>query len=120
MSHPVKGPRNRHLRCDPIPLSNVATDLLYGHRQEGARLLDGVGDHAAYERGGRPAMKAAAGCAIGLVVVLLAGLSWAATTVTVGTDPTKFVMKGKIVTSDQVLDGELVIDGDAITCVAVS
>jgi len=29
-------------------------------------------------------------------------------------------MKGKIVTPDQVIDGELVFEGDTITCVAVS
>jgi 5-methylthioadenosine/S-adenosylhomocysteine deaminase len=57
---------------------------------------------------------------IALVVLLLTGPSWAATTVTVGTDPTKFVIKGKIVTPDQVIDGELVIDGDQIACVAAS
>ena len=56
---------------------------------------------------------------IGLVF-LLATPSWAATTVTVGTDPTKFELKGKIVTPDQVIDGELVIEGDTITCVAAS
>jgi hypothetical protein len=49
---------------------------------------------------------------IALVVLLLTAPAWAATTVTVGTDPTKFVIKGKIVTPDQVIDGELVIDGD--------
>jgi cytosine/adenosine deaminase-related metal-dependent hydrolase len=57
---------------------------------------------------------------IALVVLLLTDPSWAATTVTVGTDPTKFVIKGKLVTPDQVIDGELVIDGDQIACVAVS
>ena len=55
-----------------------------------------------------------------LVVLLLTAPSWAATTVTVGTDPTKFIMKGTLVTPDQVIDGELVIEGDTITCVAVS
>jgi hypothetical protein len=34
---------------------------------------------------------------IGLVLLLTAP-SWAATTVTVGTDPTKFVLKGTLVT----------------------
>jgi 5-methylthioadenosine/S-adenosylhomocysteine deaminase len=57
---------------------------------------------------------------IPLVLLLLTGPTWAATTVTVGTDPTKFVIKGKIVTPDQVIDGELVIEGDQITCVAAS
>ena len=37
-----------------------------------------------------------------------------------GTDPTKFIIKGKIVTPDQVIDGELIIEGDTITCVAAS
>jgi len=54
-----------------------------------------------------------------LALVVVSSAS-AATTVTVGTDPTKFVMKGKIVTPDQVIDGELVIEGDTITCVAAS
>jgi hypothetical protein len=55
-----------------------------------------------------------------LAILLLSGPSWTATTVTVGTDPTKFVIKGKIVTPDQVIDGELVIEGDIITCVSAS
>jgi 5-methylthioadenosine/S-adenosylhomocysteine deaminase len=55
---------------------------------------------------------------IGLTLLLLSGSSWAATTVTVGSDPTKFIIKGTLVTPDQVLDGELVIEGDTITCVA--
>ena len=54
-------------------------------------------------------------CVIGLVLLLTVP-SWAATTVTVGTDPTKFVMKGKIVTPDQVIDGELGIEADTIIC----
>src|SRR6266545_3633209 len=53
-----------------------------------------------------------------ILVLLLAATGWAATTVTVGTDPSKQVLKGKIVTPDQILDGEVVIDGDRITCVA--
>ena len=65
-------------------------------------------------------MKAATRCAIGLVVLLLTVPSWAATTVMVGADPTKIVLKGMLVTPDQVIDGELVIEGDTITCVAVS
>ena len=65
-------------------------------------------------------MKAATRWVIGLVVLLLTGPSWAATTVVVGTDPTKTVIKGMLVTPDQVIDGELVIDGDTITCVAAS
>ena len=44
----------------------------------------------------------------------------ATTTVVVGTDPAKTVIKGTFVTPDQVVDGELVIDGGTITCVAVT
>jgi hypothetical protein len=65
-------------------------------------------------------INAAPGWLIPLVLLLLAGPTWAATTVTVGTDLTKFVIKGKIVTPEQVIDGELVIEGDQITCVATS
>jgi 5-methylthioadenosine/S-adenosylhomocysteine deaminase len=65
-------------------------------------------------------MNAATRLVIGLVVLLLTGPSWAATAVVVGTDPTKVVIKGTLVTPDQVLDGELVIEGDTITCVAAS
>ena len=54
-----------------------------------------------------------------MLVLLLAIPSWAAITVAVGTDPSKQIIKGKIVTPDQILDGEVVIDGDTITCVAV-
>jgi len=57
---------------------------------------------------------------IGLVTLVLASPVWAATTVVVGTDASKTVIKGTLVTPDQVIEGELVIDGDAITCVAVS
>lgn len=39
--------------------------------------------------------------------------SWAATTVVAGSDPSKTVIRGTLVTPDQVLDGMLVIDGDA-------
>jgi 5-methylthioadenosine/S-adenosylhomocysteine deaminase len=65
-------------------------------------------------------MNAATRLVIGLVVLLLTGPLWAATTVTVGTDSTKTVIKGTLVTPDQVIDGELVIEGDTITCVAAS
>jgi hypothetical protein len=55
-------------------------------------------------------------------VLLLLGLpltATAGTTVAKGTDPTKQVLRGPIVTSDgSVLAGELVIEGDSITCVA--
>ena len=65
-------------------------------------------------------IKAASRRLITLMVLLLTGPAWAATTVTVGADPTKTVIKGPLVTPDQVLDGELVIEGDTITCVAPS
>src|SRR5437588_5472440 len=65
-------------------------------------------------------MNLATRCAIGLVVLLLTGAASAATTVTVGSDPNKVIIKGPLVTPDQVLDGELVIEGDTITCVAPS
>src|SRR5438046_2913609 len=65
-------------------------------------------------------MRAMTRYVIALAVVLLSSHSWAATTVTVGTDPTKFIIKGTIVTPEQVIDGELVIDGDTITCVATT
>ena len=54
-----------------------------------------------------------------MFVLLLAIPSWAAITVAVGTDPSKQILKGKIVTPDQILDGEVVIEGETITCVAV-
>src|SRR5437773_3513453 len=54
-----------------------------------------------------------------MFVLLLAIPSWAAMTVAVGTDPSKQILKGKIVTPDQILDGEVVIEGETITCVAV-
>src|SRR5438128_2456908 len=65
-------------------------------------------------------MNLATRCAIGLVVLLLTGAASAATTVTVGSDPNKVIIKGPLVTPDQVVDGELVIEGDTITCVAAS
>jgi 5-methylthioadenosine/S-adenosylhomocysteine deaminase len=43
---------------------------------------------------------------------------YAQTSISVGTDPSKYVLKGTVVTPDQVLDGEVVIEGDTITCVA--
>ena len=54
-----------------------------------------------------------------MFVLLLAIPSWAAITVAVGTDPSKQILKGKIVTPEQILDGEVVIEGETITCVAV-
>jgi hypothetical protein len=55
-----------------------------------------------------------------LLALMLTGHAWAATTVVVGADPTKIVLKGTLVIPDQVIDGELVIDGDTITCAAVT
>src|SRR5438094_3135836 len=55
----------------------------------------------------------------GLLVLLFVTSSWGAITITVGTDPSKQILKGKIVTPDQILDGEVVIEGETITCVAV-
>jgi len=40
--------------------------------------------------------------------------------VAVGSDPTKQVIQGLLVTPTGVIDGELVMEGDAITCVAVT
>src|SRR5437870_882808 len=65
-------------------------------------------------------MNLATRCAIGLVVLLLTGAASAATTVTVGSDPNQVIIKGSLVTPDQVVDGELVIEGDTLTCLAVS
>lgn len=45
--------------------------------------------------------------------------AFAAITVTVGTDPTKQVLKGTLVTPTNVMFGELVIEGEQVTCVAV-
>jgi len=43
----------------------------------------------------------------------------AAVTVTVGSDPSKQVLKGMLVTPEQILEGELVIEGETIACIAV-
>src|SRR5690349_3173670 len=55
-----------------------------------------------------------------LLGACLAPPAWAATTVEVGTDPSKTVIQGTVVTPEQVLDGEVLIEGDTITCVAAS
>src|SRR5262249_45449779 len=52
--------------------------------------------------------------------VLIVPIANAQTTVQAGTDPTKFVLKGVIVNPDGVLNGELVIENDAITCAAAA
>jgi len=55
-----------------------------------------------------------------VILVLFATPIFAATTVVVGSDPTKVVIKGiLLVTANQVVDGEPVFEGDMITCVAV-
>jgi len=54
-----------------------------------------------------------------VILVLFATPIFAATTVVVGSDPTKVVIKGILVTANQVIDGEPVSEGDMITCVAV-
>ena len=53
-----------------------------------------------------------------LLLLALAGALTAAVAVKPGSDPSKHVLKGKLVTPDEVLDGELVIQGNTITCVA--
>jgi cytosine/adenosine deaminase-related metal-dependent hydrolase len=58
--------------------------------------------------------------ATALLVLLLAGTAQGAVTVQPGSDPTKFSMKGTLVTPDQVFDGEMTIEGDTITCAAVT
>lgn len=55
-----------------------------------------------------------------MLCVLVTPASWAAIAVTPGSDSTKTVIRGMLVTPDQVLDRMLVIDGDRITCVAHS
>jgi hypothetical protein len=56
---------------------------------------------------------------VAVLVLVVAQPVLAATTVVVGTDPSRTVIKGMLVTPDQVIDGELIIEGDTITCVAV-
>ncbi len=51
------------------------------------------------------------------IVVVTSSPCWGKTTVSPGTDPTKKVIRGTLVTPDQVLHGALVIEGDFITCV---
>ena len=54
-----------------------------------------------------------------LLALLLPAATQATTAVTKGTDPTKQILKGAIVQPDaSVLLGEVVIEGDTITCVA--
>jgi cytosine/adenosine deaminase-related metal-dependent hydrolase len=62
--------------------------------------------------------KAVVGWWVLLAILLLSTQVWA-TTVTLGADSTKHVLKGTIITPQEVIDGTLVIEGDTITCVAV-
>src|SRR5215472_8007755 len=61
-----------------------------------------------------------------LALALIAGsfahqpVSSAQITIQKGTDAAKFVMKGKIVNADGSLQGEVVFDGDTISCVAAT
>jgi 5-methylthioadenosine/S-adenosylhomocysteine deaminase len=55
---------------------------------------------------------------VALVLLLTAGSAFAATTVQLGNDRSKHVIRGMLVTPDQILQGEMVIEGDTITCVA--
>ena len=55
-----------------------------------------------------------------LLLSFLALPVWAGTSVVVGTDPSKTLIKGTLVTPDQVLEGEVLIEGDTITCVAAT
>src|SRR5262245_53775694 len=54
------------------------------------------------------------------LIICFAISSVADTSVTLGTDPAKYVLRGKIVTPTGLLTGELVIEGDTITCVAIT
>jgi 5-methylthioadenosine/S-adenosylhomocysteine deaminase len=51
------------------------------------------------------------------LLLLLAGPATATVTVTVGTATNSYVLTGRIVTPDQVVDGRVVVVGDTITCV---
>lgn len=57
---------------------------------------------------------------LALLLLCLAPSAWAATTVVIGTDLSETVIKGTLVTPNQVIDGELVIEGDTITCAAAT
>jgi len=54
------------------------------------------------------------------VVAIVCSVASAQTTVQVGADPAKFVLKGTLVDAGQVLNGQLVIEGDTITCAAAT
>lgn len=53
-----------------------------------------------------------------LALLVLATNVYAATTLRLGSDPNRHVIRGTLVTPDTVMAGELVIEGDTITCVA--
>lgn len=55
-----------------------------------------------------------------IILALTIAPAWANTSVSVGSDTTKKVIKGRLITPDQVIDGKLVIEGDTITCVGAS
>ena len=58
---------------------------------------------------------------LGLTLVVWLTIPVAAeTAVTVGTDASKYVLRGQIVTPSGTINGELVIEGDTLTCVAVT
>ena len=52
------------------------------------------------------------------VILVLTAVARAQITVQAGTDKTKFVLMGTIVTPSEILNGKVVIEGDSITCVS--
>jgi 5-methylthioadenosine/S-adenosylhomocysteine deaminase len=71
--------------------------------------------------GVRPRSSSNTMCLLFLVLLFVAApLALAQTNVHSGTDSSKFVLKGTIVNADGVFDGELVIEGDTITCAAAT
>ncbi len=55
---------------------------------------------------------------LALWILIITQPVWAVTTVSLGNVPSKYVLKGKIVTPDDLIIGEVVIENDTITCVA--
>jgi 5-methylthioadenosine/S-adenosylhomocysteine deaminase len=55
----------------------------------------------------------------GFIVLCNVSVAWSATTIERGSQPT-VLFRGTLVTPEGIVEGEMVIDGDAITCVAVS
>jgi cytosine/adenosine deaminase-related metal-dependent hydrolase len=64
----------------------------------------------------RPARKSVRLLLPVLLILITAIPAWSGTSVLLGTDPTKFVLKGKLAIPEQVVDGKLVIEGNTITC----